>query len=62
MTTKNQIKSYTAAATKKEMTNFFVFMGGVSTTNTTVDDTDISLISRITQDEVSIVIPRVNWS
>ena len=62
MTTKNQIKSYTAAATKKEMTNFFVFMGGVSTTNTTVDDTDISIISRITQDEVSIVIPRVNWS
>ena len=62
MTTKNQIKSYTAAATKKEMTNFFVFMGGVSNTSTTVDDTDISLISRITQDEVSIVIPRVNWS
>ena len=62
MTTKNQIKSYTAAATKKEMTNFFVFMGGVSTTNTTVDDTDISIISRITQDEISIVIPRVNWS
>ena len=62
MTTKNQIKSYTAAATKKEMTNFFVFMGGVSTTETAVDDTDISLISRITQDEVSIVIPRVNWS
>ena len=62
MTTKNQIKSYTAAVTKKEMTNFFVFMGGVSTTNTTVDDTDISIISRITQDEVSIVIPRVNWS
>ena len=62
MTTKNQIKSYTAAATKKEMTNFFVFMGGVSTTNTAVDDTDISIISRITQDEVSIVIPRVNWS
>jgi hypothetical protein len=62
MTTKNQIKSYTAAATKKEMTNFFVFMGGVSNTNTTVDDTDISIISRITQDEVSIVIPRVNWS
>jgi len=62
MTTKNQIKSYTAAVTKKEMTNFFVFMGGVSTTNTTVDDTDISIISRITQDEVSIVIPRVDWS
>ena len=62
MTTKNQIKSYTAAATKKEMTNFFVFMGGVSTTDITVDDTDISIISRITQDEVSIVIPRVNWS
>lgn len=62
MTTKNQIKSYTAAATKKEMTNFFIFMGGVSTTNTTVDDTDISIISRITQDEVSIVIPRVDWS
>ena len=62
MTTKNQIKSYTAAVTKKEMTNFFVFMGGVSTTDITVDDTDISLISRITQDEVSIVIPRVDWS
>lgn len=62
MTTKNQIKSYTAAVTKKEMTNFFVFMGGISTTSTTVDDTDISLVSRITQDEVSIVIPRVNWS
>jgi len=62
MTTKNQIKSYTAAATKKEMTNFFVFMGGVSNASDSVDDTDISLISRITQDEVSIVIPRVNWS
>ena len=62
MTTKNQIKSYTSKSTKKEMTNFFMFMGGISTADVSVDDTDISLISRITQDEVATVIPRINWS
>jgi len=62
MSIKNQVKSFTANVTKKEMTNFFVFLGGISGDNSTVDETDISYISRITKDEVSTVIPRINWS
>jgi hypothetical protein len=60
---KNQIRSFTASATKNEVTNYFVFLGGISGgTNTTVDETDISLLSRITKDEVATVVPRVNWT
>lgn len=60
---KNQIRSFTAAATKDEVTNYFVFLGGISGgTSTAVDETDISLVSRITKDEVSTVVPRLNWT
>lgn len=62
MSIKNQVKSFTANVTKKEMTNFFVFLGGISGGSNLVDETDISYISRITKDEVSTVVPRVNWS
>jgi hypothetical protein len=62
MTIKNQIKSFTAKPTKDEVTKFFIFMGGISGAAASVDDTDVSLVSRITQDEVSTVVPRVNWS
>jgi hypothetical protein len=62
MTIKNQIKSFTAKPTKNEVTKFFVFMGGISGAAASVDDTDVSLVSRITNDEVSTVVPRVNWS
>ena len=62
MTIKNQIKSFTAKPTKDEVSKFFIFMGGISGAAASVDDTDVSLVSRITQDEVSIVVPRVNWS
>jgi hypothetical protein len=62
MTIKNQIKSFTAKSTKEEVTKFFVFMGGISGSAASVDDTDITLVSRITEDEVSVVVPRVNWS
>jgi len=62
MTIKNQIKSFTAKTTKDEVSKFFIFMGGISGAAASVDDTDISLVSRITQDEVSTVVPRVNWS
>jgi hypothetical protein len=62
MSIKNQVKSFTANVTKKEMTNFFVFLGGISGGSNLVDETDISYVSRITKDEVSTVVPRVNWS
>lgn len=61
-TIKNQIKSFTSKVTKEQATQFFVFMGGVSTASTVVDETDISLVSRITKDEVATVVPRVNWT
>ena len=62
MSIKNQIKSFTSKPTKQEVSKFFVFMGGISGAATSIDDTDVSLVSRITQDEVSTVVPRVNWS
>lgn len=59
---KNQIKSYTLSSTKKDVTKMFVALGGISGPVTSIDETDISLVSRITEDEVSIIVPRVNWS
>jgi len=61
-TLKNQIKSFTASPTKQEVTKFFVYLGGISGGAATTDDTDLSIVSRITNDEVSVVVPRVNWS
>jgi hypothetical protein len=59
----NQIKSYTSNSIKKEITNFFVFLGGVSGGSETVaDETDISVLSRITKNDVSLVTNRVNWA
>lgn len=60
-TLKNQIKSFTASPTKQEVTKFFVYLGGISGAASTTDDTDLSLVSRITNDEVSVVVPRVDW-
>ena len=57
----NQIKSFVANSTRKEVTNFFVFMGGVSGDTNIFDETDISLISRITKNETCLVVPRINW-
>jgi hypothetical protein len=62
MTIKNQIKSFTAKPTKDEVTKFFIFMGGISGAAASIDDTDVSLVSRITKDEVSTVVARINWS
>lgn len=61
-TLKNQIKSFTAEALKNEVTNFFVFLGGISGGTGGVDQSDISIISRITKDEVCVVAPRINWN
>ena len=61
-TLKNQIKSFTASSTKQEVTKFFVYLGGISGGVATTDETDLSLVSRITNDEVSVVVPRVDWS
>jgi hypothetical protein len=61
MSIKNQIKSYTAQVTKQKTSDFFVFLGGVSTQSNLVDDNDISVVSRIQQNEVSTVVARVNW-
>lgn len=59
---KNQIKAYTATAIKNDVINYFMFLGGIcGSSNSIVDETDISLISRITKDEVAVVIPRVDW-
>lgn len=63
-TLKNQIKSFTSDSIKKEINNFFVFLGGISGStypDSSVDQSDISIISRITSDEISIVCPRKNW-
>lgn len=60
-TIKNQLKSFTADSFKKEATNFFVFLGGVSGGTASIDSSDISILTRITKDEISIVVPRINW-
>jgi hypothetical protein len=61
-TIKNQIKSFTASSIQKELNNYFVFLGGISGTSQKIDETDITLVSRITKDETSVVVPRVNWT
>lgn len=59
---KNQIKSYTSNSVKKEVTNFFVYLGGVSGGSNQTDDTDISVISRVTKNDVNLITERINWT
>ena len=59
---KNQLKSYTSEVTKKDLLNYFVFLGGVTTSSNIVDETDISFVSKITKDEVSVVVQKNVWS
>lgn len=59
---KNQIKSYTSNSVKKEVTNFFVFLGGISGGTEEIDETDISVISRVTKNDVTLVTDRINWT
>jgi hypothetical protein len=61
-TVKNQIKSYTSNSVKKEVTNFFVYLGGISGGTEKTDDSDISAISRITKNDITLVAPRINWT
>lgn len=61
-TIKNQIKSYTSSSLRKDLNNYFVYLGGVSGGSTVTDGTDISVVSRITKDETCVVVPRINWS
>lgn len=60
-TIKNQINSFTSEITRDQVTKFFVFIGGISAGTQIIDDTDISLVSRITKNETCTVVPRVNW-
>lgn len=59
---KNQIKSYTSNSVKKEVTNFFVYLGGISGGLDQTDETDISIISRVTKNDVNLITDRINWT
>lgn len=61
-TIKNQIKSYTSNSVKKEVTNFFVYLGGISGASEKTDETDLSVISRITKNDTNLVTNRINWT
>lgn len=59
---KNQSKSFVADSTKKQLLDYFVFVGGVTNGTNIVDETDISLVSRITKDELSVVVSKSTWT
>lgn len=59
---KNQSKSFVADSTKKQLLDYFVFLGGVTNGTNSVDETDISLVSRITKDELCVVVPKNTWT
>lgn len=59
---KNQIKSYTSNSVKKEVTNFFVYLGGISGGLGQTDETDLSVISRVTKNDVNLITDRINWT
>ena len=61
-TVKNQIKSYTSNSVKEEVTNFFIYLGGISGGAEKTDETDISVISRITKNDIALTAPRINWT
>lgn len=58
---KNQINSYISDVTKKYLTNYFVFIGGITNQDNIVEETDITYLSKITKDEVSVVVPKKVW-
>lgn len=59
---KNQLKSYVSEVTKRDLLNYFVFLGGVTSGTNIIDETDISFVSKITKDEISVIVQKNAWT